>query len=203
MNSNYKIEDLTLSDLNKFSVSLAKRVLAKDYAVDHVLYLERAGLFVGDVIAKYFDCTISGIYASRSGGLVKSKVKDLLRILPRCFTHLLRKIEIYSNFHQVKKDRHVHIKGVCPSPGKNILIVDDAIDTGFSFKSVYDFLILKDHNPGKIKTAVLTTTSDTPIFKADISLFNRKTFAFPWSFDSKEYNATWQLYKEIKNSLGL
>ena len=55
MNSDYKIEDLTLADLNKFSVSLAKRVLAKEYAVDHVLYLERAGLFVGDVIAKYFD----------------------------------------------------------------------------------------------------------------------------------------------------
>jgi hypoxanthine phosphoribosyltransferase len=201
MNCDYQIDDLTLADLNKYSLDLAKKIWESGYKVDHVLYLERAGLFVGDVIAKYFDCTMSGIYASRSGGIIKSKAKILLRYIPKSLKHFLRKIEIYSNFHKMNSNRHVAIEGAQPPLAKNIIIVDDAIDTGFSFKSVYDFLIARNFDPQKITTAVLTTTSQNPIFKADISLFYKKIFAFPWSYDSKEYNLTWQFYKKAKESI--
>ena len=151
MDFNFSIENLTLTDLNKYSVCVAQKVLDINYAVDHVLYVERAGLFLGHLIANYIDCPISGIYSSRSGSSIKSRAKLFLRHLPKCFTHLLRKIEVHSNIHRVKKDRRVHIKDRLPPHGKNILIVDDAIDTGFSFRAVYDFLLSNGYDTHLIR----------------------------------------------------
>lgn len=195
------IEDINLLRIKEYSLRLAQRVNDSGYVPDHILYIERAGLLVGYEIAKYFDCNISGIYSSRSGQSIKSRAKVILRYLPRAVTHLLRNIEIKSNIHAIKKERNVYMGNLYPPNGRNILVVDDAIDTGYSLKAVLDFLLSKGYDRSHIKTAVLTTTLNGPIFWADISLFEQVSFVFPWSPDSKEYSQTWRLYEQLKASI--
>ena len=201
MTCSTKIEDVNLDALKKHSYKLAQKVRESGYVPEHVLYVERAGLFVAYEVAKYFDCGISGIYASRSGTSVKSKAKIILRYLPKTVTDVLRNIEVRSNIHVIKKDRHVYIERQYPANGKKILIVDDAIDTGYSLNAVLNFLKNNCHDRRQIKIAVLTTTRSDPKCRADISLFEQVSFAFPWSYTSKEYNQTWSLYEKLKASL--
>ena len=195
------IEDVSLVKLRSYSRKLALKIKESGYVPTHVLCVERAGLLVGYEVAIFFNCAMSGIYSSRSGHSLKSKAKIILRYLPRSVNHLLRNIEFKSKIHEIKKDRHVYIESQLPPKGKNLLLVDDAIDTGYSLKAVLDFLITKEYRRRDIKIAVLTTTQNNVICKADISLFDQVSFAFPWSYDSKEYDRTWKLYETIKASM--
>jgi len=195
------IEDVSLAELGNYSRKLALKIKESGYVPTHVLCVERAGLLVGYEVANFFECTMSGIYSSRSGHSLKSKAKIILRYLPRSVTHLLRNIEFKSKVHEIKKDRHVYIESQFPPKGKNLLLVDDAIDTGYSLKAVLDFMETQGYNRQHIKIAVLTTTLNNPVCRPDISLFDQVSFAFPWSYDSKEYDRTWKLYDTIKASM--
>ena len=196
-----KIKDIGLAKIFEYSLMLAKMIDEDGYRPDHVLYVERVGLFPGHEIAKYFGCSISGIKSSRSGTSIKSKAKILLRYLPKPMTHLLRNIEIKSNFHGIKKERNVYIESEFPEKGKKILIVDDAVDTGFSLNAALNYLETNGYLRSLIKTAVLTTTQKSPVCRPDITLFHQIDFSFPWSYDSMEYNKSWKLYEHLKNTV--
>ena len=196
-----KIEDIGLSKLTEYSLMLAEKVSESGYVPEHVLYVERVGLFPGHEIANHFNCGISGIHSSRSGTSIKSTAKSFLRYLPRPVTHLLRNFEFKSNVHGVKKERNVTIESEFPPIEKRVLVVDDAIDTGYSMKAVVDFLIENGYAEDKITTAVLITTQENPLWKANISLFNQTSFSFPWSYDSREYKKTWKLYENLKEAI--
>lgn len=193
------IKDISLTQIKEYSLHLAHKVSNSGWMPDHILYVERAGLFVGYVISRYFDCSISGIYCGRSGTSLKSKVKIILRLLPRAVTHLLREIEIKSNIHSIKEERKVYIDSMYPPKGKNLLVVDDAIDTGYSIEAVWDHLMQKGYDKDRVKIAVLTTTQPDIKRSADISLYKETVFAFPWSYDSKEYEKAWEKYEETRN----
>jgi len=196
-----RIKDISLSQVTDYSFRLARKVSSSGWMPDHILYVERAGLFIGHVVAKHFNCSISGIYCGRSGTSLKCNLKIVLRVLPRPVTHLLREIEIKSNIHSIQKGRQVYIESLCPPQGKNLLIVDDAIDTGYTAKEIIGFLLAKGYHKDKLKIAVLTYTYRNSTFRPDISLFDQLKFAFPWSYDSREYNRAWKLYDEYKSSI--
>lgn len=195
------VNDISLSILGGISLDLAKKVERSGYEPEHVLYVERVGLFPAYEIAKYFGCTISGIQSSRSGTSLKSRLKTVLRFLPRGLTHFLRQFELNSNIHAVKTERNVSIEGPFPPRKKALLIVDDAVDTGFSLKAVYDFIMDRGYEASEIRSAVLTTTQKNPAWKPDISLFEQTVLAFPWSYDSREYEACWREYHRLKQGI--
>lgn len=201
MRRNIQVKEISLSELNHYSRELALRVEESGFIPQHVLYVERAGLLIGTAIADHFKCSISGIHASRSGGSTKSQLKIILRYLPRFVTHFLRRIEMKSNIHGVKSERHISYEGNPPPKGKTILLVDDAIDTGHSVQKILNSLNSTGYETAEIKVAVLTTTGSDPVRKADITLFDQIICAYPWSYDSREYNAAWQLYDKTKEKL--
>lgn len=195
-----KVQDVNLLKLKLYSRNLAYKVKEYGFGAEHVLYVERVGLFIGAEVADVLGCSLSGIYASRSGSSLKSKVKIILRYLPRTITHFLRKIEIKSNVHKAKKERNVYIEKEYPPKKKKILLVDDAIDTGNSITTIIDHLEARGYDSGDIKVAVLTITRHTAKSKADFSLFDC-TCAFPWSYDSREYDKAWELYSRLKSTM--
>lgn len=67
---------------------------------------------------------------------------------------------------------------------KNILIVDDAIDTGKTMFIVKNNLCKLFPN-AQIKSAVLSWTIECSIFKPDYYLFKNVLVRFPWSMDYK------------------
>ena len=197
----HRIKDISLSQIKEYSLMLAHKVSTSGWMPDHILYVERAGLFIGYVVSRYFDCSISGIYCGRSGNFLKSKIRIILSLLPIAVTHMLREIEIKSNIHYINDRRKVYIESLYPPQGKNVLIVDDAIDTGYSAKKILRFLLNRGYQRDNIKIAVITNTLKNSTCQADISLFDQMRFAFPWSYDSREYNRAWTLYDEYKSSI--
>ena len=196
-----RIKNINLEQIEEYSLHLAHKVSNSGWIPDHILYVERAGLFVGHAVSNYFDCSISGIYCGRTGTFLKSKMKIVFRLLPRVVTHLLREIEIKSNIHSIYEERKVYMEGPYPPQDKNLLIVDDAIDTGYSAEQILSFLLGNGYHKEQIKIAVLTNTYKNSARRADISLFDQVNFAFPWSFDSREYNRAWKLYDEYRSSI--
>jgi hypoxanthine phosphoribosyltransferase len=196
-----RINDISLKQIAEYSIRLAHKIGEIGWLPEHILYVERAGLFVGHIVSNYFNCNISGVYCSRSGTFLKSKMKTAFRTLPRTVTHLLREIEIKSNIHSLYKERKVNIIGQYPPQDRNLLIVDDAVDTGYSIKEILDFLIGMGYKKERIKIAVLAMTRKNSARTADIFLFEKMKFAFPWSYDSREYAIAWKLYDDYKASI--
>ena len=192
-----KVKEIDLAELKQCSRELARKVRHSGFEADHVLCVERAGLFIGADIADLLGCTCSGIYASRSGSSIKSRLKIILRFMPRTITHFLRGIELKSNIHGTQKARNVYIETNFPPKDKNILLVDDAIDTGNSILSIMDFLETHGYDRGNIKVGALTVTQQDVKKLAVFYLFDC-TCAFPWSYDSREYDKAWQLYAALK-----
>lgn len=193
-----EFKDIDFTELSEYSRTLAQKIHDSGYIPDHVLYVERVGLFIGNEIAGYFNCSISGIYTNRSGTSIKSKLKLLFRFLPRRVTHFLRKLEIKSNVHSVKSQRNVQVEGFWPPKNKKLLIVDDAVDTGSSLKAVVDFLFSNGYKNSDLKTAVLTVTQRDAAVRPNFALFENIGLAFPWSYDSREYKAAWKRYGKLK-----
>ncbi len=193
--------DINLELLEKYSIQLADLIINEGFKPDHILFIERAGLLIGDIVANYLRCEMSGIATKRSGNGVKAGIKNILRYLPRFITHFLRRAEIHSNIHEVKSERKIVIDYPLPCKKKKILLIDDAIDTGNSIKAVIDYLINKGYSREQIKIAVITTTGKEVKYKADFSLFNQVICAFPWSYDSREFDKAWSIYFNKKSLL--
>lgn len=200
LNSKHVV-DVDLIQLKKISIDLAKKVEQKGFLPEHILYVERAGLLVGIELSLFFNCPISGIRSSRSGGPMKSRFKLILRRLPRFVTHFLRKLEMNSSLHETNDERHISCPAPLPSKNKKILVVDDALDTGHTLKAVLNYLAANGFSMENIKSAVLTTTGEAPLIKADYSLFDQILCAFPWSYDSRQYDETRKKYKSIKKRI--
>ena len=68
---------------------------------------------------------------------------------------------------------------------RSILIVDDAVDSGKTLKTIVDE-VRKKYLTAEIKTAVITVTTKQPIILPDYYLFyNHTLIRFPWSADSR------------------
>ena len=205
-----KVVDIDLFLLKKMSRELGLLVKEGGFTPRHILCVERAGLLVGYELADLFMCKVSGIRASRYGTSLKSKGKIILRNLPRFMTHFLRSVELKSQVHDVNSARNVSFEfnelppfDEKPAVDENILIVDDAIDTGHSLVAVINFLLEHGYSKENLKVAVLTTTGEGSVINADYSLLKNVICAFPWSYDSKQFDDTWRIYKEKKSIMAL
>ncbi|GAA4815674.1 phosphoribosyltransferase [Litoribaculum gwangyangense] len=120
-------------------------------------------------------------------------VKVVLKLLPYKVTNRLRLMES----KKVKKtisdlnlndlsNCEINFKFINNSEEKikNILIVDDAIDTGKTIFIIKNKLkkLLPD---AKIKIAVISWTIETSIIKPDYYLFKNSLVRYPWSLDYK------------------
>lgn len=200
--SKKKVMEVDLDVLRSMSLRLARDIERQGFTPGHILYIERAGLLVGFEMAAYFGCGISGIHSKRYGGSAKSLLKPVLKRLPRFLTHLLRKLELKSNIHNVKSERQVYCEQDMPPDDKSILLVDDALDTGHSLVAVIDYLKGRGYNPDNIKTAVLTVTGENQVVRPDFNLLEGVTCAFPWSYDSRQYDETRGVYNTQKYVIG-
>ncbi len=67
----------------------------------------------------------------------------------------------------------------------NILIIDDAIDSGDTLFAIAETL-KKANGKATLRIAVMTETTEQPRIRADYSLYRNKTLIrFPWSNDYK------------------
>lgn len=124
-------------------------------------------------------------------------VGKVLRALPYAVTDRIRVIEHHVLTAKRKKaepaarprewapdpaEGEALAAAVRSKPGASALIVDDAVDTGATLLAVKRFVESIDPST-RVRSAVLVTTTDAPLVRADVSLHDNVLLRFPWSND--------------------
>lgn len=165
---------------------------------DAVVGVRRGGSVVCDALLRHFPAAAYGfrtdVTLQRPTTELKTPgVARLLRRMPRPLLNLMRIAEAKW------RERHYRKSATAPpvpveiseglrrlleeEPQPDVLVVDDAIDSGCTLFSVIDSL--KKVNPAvRVCVAVVTVTMDSPRVQPDFSIYQNKTLVrFPWSSD--------------------
>lgn len=114
----------------------------------------------------------------------KSTLKSIFRILPKRFLNYLRLQEHRFLMKNHNLEREIHFTNSIPwQRYSQIWIIDDAVDTGRTLEAVLNSVKMEVNDCLKIKTLVVTTTSNQAKTKPDFSLYHQVLVRFPWSLD--------------------
>lgn len=195
-----KVISLLGSDFSE-SCSLLSQKISKSYNPDLVIGVLTGGSFVAKNILCSLPHNDERLYievkVQRSDTKKKEKgiVKYVLSYSPTFLLNWMRILE--SLFLEMKAKRYnpkregkielpVNIDSFLKTRARNILLVDDAIDSGATLNLIKAYL-LNHYKDITVKIAVITVTTTHPIVDADYSLFHDRILVrFPWSNDVKK-----------------
>lgn len=197
-----KVTTLINEDFLNTCLELSKKI-SSDFQPDLIIGVLTGGGYVGKEIYNYLKsiqnqkiCYIE-IKVQRKGTSKKGKgfFKLILKYSPIFLLNWMRIIEsIILERKSKKKNPKREGKIILPSTidsflrqgNRNILLVDDAIDSGATLNLIKEH-IHKNYPNSNIKIAVITVTTKTPIINADYYIYNNRTLIrFPWSNDIKK-----------------
>lgn len=166
-----------------------------------MIFIASGSYLIGKDLATLNNVPLLEIKAKRVGGKAKKYLSFVLKLIPRKLKIYLRKKEINSEKHEKNTERNVSFdENIWQKykKCKNILLVDDSIDTGNSMKSCYDE-IRKFFLGCTVKIAALNIfTKAEKIIKCEFNIYKDTMLAGPWSNDSKENKLHNKIYKERK-----
>ncbi|MBR4325268.1 MAG: hypothetical protein IKP73_07075 [Bacteroidales bacterium] len=174
--------------------------ISETYKPDVVIGVLTGGGYVGKELMKNFlipQTTYTEVRVQRSSTAKKGNgfVHKVLQILPYFVLDWLRMAEMSYGSLKAKKNNPKRegnvqlsdeVDALLKKEAKQILLVDDAIDTGATLKLIKD--TLSERYPlSTIKIAVITVTSNQTFIDADFCLYHDRTLIrFPWSNDVKQ-----------------
>jgi hypoxanthine phosphoribosyltransferase len=194
----FKVQTLDQNQLRGASADLA--MIIGTFKPDVLIGIRSGGYAVAETLAPYFPhTTLLPITCRRPSTKKKqnsSLLKKLLRTLPRSVTDRLRIVEHIaltqlrpqkqSIFTPDIKELTVIENCLRRQDGKpNILIVDDAVDSGATLAAVMEVIKNIAGPAAIIKTAAITVTTASPFVEPNFMLYRYVLCRFPWSFDFK------------------
>lgn len=165
-----------------------------DYDPDLVIAIPTGGRYVAD--AMFPDKNIVEISLQRDSTQQKKHnafLQWLMENAPYSILDAMRICESYVlQWLVTPKCKNIDQRSITTSAisaisvATNIIIVDDAIDSGVTADAVAR--VVRAVNPkASIKIAVITVTTPNPLVKPDFTLYNNRTLIrFPWSMDMKK-----------------
>lgn len=182
------------------SKKLAQNILKESWQPHLVIGIKSGGVYVAEPLfeelKKNYPCIYNTVCLSRASTKKKRdfQIDIILKKLPYFLLNLLRNIEVFLFEFTKSKQYKEPLKNEVKmdkllleqiNNSNNILLVDDAIDSGRTILIVKNMLLSINKN-ADIKVAVLTTTHKKPYINADFSLYSRILLRSPWSMDYKE-----------------
>lgn len=158
---------------------------------DLVIGITTGGAILAERMKPLLDANFVELKCQRASTGIKKKfgLKVVLKWLPQFINNKLRVLEHHYRQWKASPEcarQTVIAKKIVRSSiieANNILIVDDAIDSGSTMSSVIDFV--RDLNSAaKITTAAITVTWCTPCVLPDIALYENTLIRFHWSDDA-------------------
>lgn len=185
---NYEI--INYSTLSTYTKKLFNKI-NKNYDYDLVIFVAKGGYLIGRDIASFKNVPLLEIKATRSNNKIKRILKPIVKLIPNKLLLWLRKKEIKSNKHVKHSERKISYDiniWTKYKDSKNILIVDDSVDTGNSIKQVKEAVkvFFKESNIKVVSINVFDQSKS--VIKTDYTLFNNYIVKGPWSTDSNEYS---------------
>ena len=187
-----KVLDLTNSDIEK---SCELLIAQFDRQFDLLVGIAEGGRIIAETIAGKLNLPLLMVAKQRRLTQHKKKAKTVFKYFPKPLLNFARIAE--NRFYEItmklktseKTDEITVISADCSffdNPQiRNVLIIDDAIDSGATAASVEKFLMEKNKN-WQMQVAVITQTFNRPIRNADYQLYNKTLIRFPWSNDFKQ-----------------
>lgn len=184
--------DATNKDLALFSKDVIKHLDINSFEQILVVGVASGGVPIAKIVSQQLgnNATYFEVKCQRPSTKTKeqglfSKVFDLIiKVSPKFILNILRNIE-----HIMLSKKRPPERVVIPVVPLNtevpfdcILIIDDAVDSGYSLEKVVNFFKAKANIP--LFSAVYVTTQKDPVFKADFSYKNNVLVRFPWSKDA-------------------
>ena len=190
-----KYMELSIEDVKKLSNDLSK-IVEKNFKPDFVLFVERGSLYIGQEVANFFKVPLIIASASLKKNKIKKIIIPLLILIPSYIKKKLREREINSNTHEKNSDRKVSLNFNCNLNEKNVLVVDDSADTGYTILEIQNEL-KKKYPKIVVKTACLNILPKCEsIVQIDYNLMKNTMLSGPWSSDSKFHK---QFLKDFQN----
>ncbi len=166
-------------------------IIKEQYEYDCVIFIAKGSFYIGKDIANFNNVPLLEIFATRKGNKLKNIIRPIIKIIPKSIKKKLREKEINSNFHNTNNERQVSFNDKqwkkCLK-SKNILLVDDSVDTGNTITSVKKYI--NEYFPkANLKITALNVMSKSiENCTIDYYLFKDTMLNGPWSNDSKYYN---------------
>ena len=195
-----KVETISRDMLIELSYELLDKVQEDKFTPNILIGIATGGVYISRPMhEKLKEKTWQGSYyeikLQRNSTKKKKtlRLKSLFKYLPYSLLNLLRKLEILllekfkTHTYNQNKEQEVQFSKVLIKDiqkSKNILLIDDAIDSGTTLLAIKN-VILKINPNISIKTAVLTVTHKKPYIEADYRLFDRVLLRCPWAEDYK------------------
>ena len=183
-----KVVTLNDRDFNT-ACSVLEKLVSREFTPDLVVGIASGGEFVASLL--FTDIEHSSVSMHRPSTADKEDASIVFRVLrrsPRFVSDALRVIEacvlrVTSIWRRPQRAVLTPAARDAVKRSSNVLVVDDAIDSGVTMRSVLDAI---ETVPGErdVRTAVITQTTVHPRVKADYAMFRDGVLIrFPWSKD--------------------
>ncbi len=165
-----------------------EEAIRSDFAPDLVVAIASGGTYVAERM--FTNIPHTDISARRPSTQSKGRMEFAWRVikaLPEPLRNLLRITEskLLAKRRPATEFDPSSINGTAYQGAKNILVVDDAVDSGATLGTVLD--ALRDIVPNaNIRSAVLTITTARPAVYPDYTIYHytdKTLLRFPWSKD--------------------
>jgi hypoxanthine phosphoribosyltransferase len=165
--------------------------MKQNFQPDIVIYIAKAGYLIGKTMSEVYGVPLAGISAVRKGNKLKSIIGPVFSMVPCYVRNKLIELELNSNFHKMDSERHVEfitdINSFPVKDIKNVIIVDDSVDTGYTLKAVKE--TVRNHfTEAVVRTAGFNVWDKSrEVIVTDYALFRNTIIKAPMSKDSKDY----------------
>jgi len=109
---------------------------------------------------------------------------SVLKAMPRFMLDLMRVVEHAVNSRKRTVGREV-VFSEAFSDAETVIIVDDAVDSGYSLKRVFDEVKAMSSS-NIIITSAYVVTQENPVFHPDFVVLEKSLARFPWSLDARK-----------------
>lgn len=167
------------------SETLAKEIEKRGFAPTAVIGIATGGLVPAHVVSTHLGCPLIIIKMARPMTGAKSRLG--LSRFPKPVKQFLRRLEMSLGLYRILRKREIAMVSGELKPGRYV-IVDDSLDTGNTMRVALEYLWNTVAVPrSDVILASLTQIFDDASPAADVCIFRRVNFEFPWSQDSPEH----------------
>lgn len=128
-------------DVEKDCKEWAKEI-ASSFQPDLIVFIANSGFLFGKAISDELNVPLAYVRASRSGNQVKDRLSGVKKMIPEVIVKKLISSPIKYYIHSKRQERQIELSPSISKKihemGNKILIVDDAVDTGWTVKKVYE-----------------------------------------------------------------
>lgn len=191
--------EFSLENVKEKTKELNELIFKENFKFDIVIFIAKGSYPIANELSRLNNVPLLEISATRKGGRIKKILKPIMKIIPKKLLILMRKKEMNSTYHETNHERNiVYSEKIYKKylDSKNILLVDDSIDSGYSIIEVKKTLEKLFIN-STIEVAVFNTMKKS-IIKPEFTLYENTMICGPWSNDSKYYSTFIREYKEWK-----